>query len=383
MKIVFSFFFVILVTSIVCAEMFPNPPVCDRPRGHETSDVRPATYEWVWEHRMRTELSNFRNLIFDQILAFGGSLHYIVRWESNQPVSVELRDQIEAMISRQMNHWTRWLVGYDCWPFDSIPVRTVGWAVRDRSLLQWNDNEHHAAIYVDNQVEPHGPRECNHFYNRNNWSRCPGGRDRFFHMALWATDGFRGGAGGDWGQRVGTDYVIRTVNNDQAHIILHEIGHGFGLPDFYEPHQFPPASVGELPRTIMRAGNSAVITPWDGWALRHFFSMLKANNDRGWVLDQVTSVMGSCLDIENIKVLQAYPNPFNPTTNVRFAVSRPEKIDVRVFDINGKTIASHSANYPAGEHVYTFNATGLTSGVYFLVIESGEGIVEQKLMLLK
>jgi hypothetical protein len=47
--------------------------------------------------------------------------------------------------------------------------------------------------------------------------------------SLWLTDGFQGGAGGDWGQRVGQEYFMQNVNSENIHIYLHELGHTFAL----------------------------------------------------------------------------------------------------------------------------------------------------------
>jgi hypothetical protein len=47
--------------------------------------------------------------------------------------------------------------------------------------------------------------------------------------SLWLTDGFQGGAGGDWGQRMGQEYFMQNVNSENIHIYLHELGHTFAL----------------------------------------------------------------------------------------------------------------------------------------------------------
>ena len=44
----------------------------------------------------------------------------------------------------------------------------------------------------------------------------------------------QGGAGGDWGQRVGQEYFMQNINAENIHIVLHEIGHTFALDDFYD-----------------------------------------------------------------------------------------------------------------------------------------------------
>ena len=42
-------------------------------------------------------------------------------------------------------------------------------------------------------------------------------------MSLWLTDGMDGGAGGDWGQRVGKEYFMENINSENIHIVLHEM----------------------------------------------------------------------------------------------------------------------------------------------------------------
>ena len=76
------------------------------------------------------------------------------------------------------------------------------------------------------------------------------------------TDGFGGGAGGDWGQRIGTEYVMRNLNAENIHILLHEIGHTYGLDDFYDWDPLPGEGF------IMKAGSASQITEFDKWMLR-------------------------------------------------------------------------------------------------------------------
>lgn len=40
-----------------------------------------------------------------------------------------------------------------------------------------------------------------------------------------------GGAGGDWGQRIGREYFMESLNMENIQILLHEIGHTYGLDD--------------------------------------------------------------------------------------------------------------------------------------------------------
>jgi hypothetical protein len=89
-------------------------------------------------------------------------------------------------------------------------------------------------------------------------------------MSLWLTAGFGGGAGGDWGQRIGSEYYVSNLGADNVHILLHEMGHTFGLDDFYD---WTPTGVGGF---IMKAGSATQITEFDKWMLRDWWRHLKS-----------------------------------------------------------------------------------------------------------
>ena len=202
------------------------------------------------------------------------------------------------MISRQINNWTKHLSGYENWPYDTIDVKIVGWAVLDESLIL--DRQPDEIIYTETiadglhnenasipELLPCAPSELSraeHFWNSS--YSYPGGLDKRFDMYLWGTTSFQGGAGGDWGQRISDDYILSTLNLNEVHIIEHEIGHGFGLTDFYGEDERPPS--GFPSKTIMWAGDSAVITEYDAWMLRYVWSQIKDEPDRFNSLPEVT-----------------------------------------------------------------------------------------------
>jgi hypothetical protein len=224
-------------------------------------------------------IENFRNTILDQLFAAGGELRYCVRWDSSTTASAAVRDQIEPMLERSLNHWFSELIGHDCWPYDQpIPVSVTGWAVRDRALLDWPDGEvPNVPVYVGDIREnaPQCPQACGRFFNRETttYPDCPGGADSHYDMSLWLTDGFSGGVGGDWGQRMATSYIVNNAANDNLIILLHEIGHGFGFPDYYNWNVWAPGV--DSPNSVMVAGRSPSVTDWDAWMLRHTWSALK------------------------------------------------------------------------------------------------------------
>ena len=82
--------------------------------------------------------------------------------------------------------------------------------------------------------------------------------------------------------------------------------------------------------------------------------------------------------------LNAYPNPFNPSTNISFSIPESGLITLSIFDITGRHISTVvEKNLYAGEHNYRFNATGLSSGVYFYRLTTPSRIETRKFTLLK
>jgi hypothetical protein len=225
----------------------------------------------VWAHVEDTYNLNFRNFGWDQVMATGGTINYCVRWDSRNSVTLQTRDAIEAKLQQQYNLWFDQMKGWSEWPFDQIDVNVVGWAAYDRNLLQWSDNAVDVYIGDIREDAPQCSEACGRFFHQDgNYSQCPGGAAHHYDQSLWLTQGMGGGAGGDWGQRMGQEYFVNSLGSTQITIYLHELGHTFGLDDFYD---WTPTGQCCF---IMNAGSSATITTFDQWMLRDWWRHLKS-----------------------------------------------------------------------------------------------------------
>jgi hypothetical protein len=67
----------------------------------------------------------------------------------------------------------------------------------------------------------------------------------------------------------------------------------------------------------------------------------------------------------NFSVKQNFPNPFNPTTKIEFAIPTDNRVQIKVFDVLGMEVASLlNEHRQAGTHSIEFNASNLASGIY-------------------
>lgn len=94
----------------------------------------------------------------------------------------------------------------------------------------------------------------------------------------------------------------------------------------------------------------------------------------------------------SFQLAQNYPNPFNPTTTIRYELPVASDVKLEVFDVLGRKVATLvNARLSAGQYDVAFNASGLSSGVYFYRCQaSGVGgaanqnfIQTKKMMLVK
>ena len=81
---------------------------------------------------------------------------------------------------------------------------------------------------------------------------------------------------------------------------------------------------------------------------------------------------------------QNYPNPFNPSTTIRFSIPTTENVQLDVFDVLGRKVATVlNQRLTAGTYTVQFNASQLSSGMYFYRINAGNFRQTMKMMLVK
>jgi hypothetical protein len=79
-----------------------------------------------------------------------------------------------------------------------------------------------------------------------------------------------------------------------------------------------------------------------------------------------------------------HPNPFNPATTIRYELGLPGRVTLTVYNALGQTVREMDLGRKGkGEHEYRFDASGLTSGVYFYRVEMERAAAMGKMLLVR
>ncbi len=115
----------------------------------------------------------------------------------------------------------------------------------------------------------------------------------------------------------------------------------------------------------------------------------KRYNESGGTVAFVIPVVTS-LDSENnvtpesVELFQNYPNPFNPVTTISFYLNQNTEIELSVYNTLGEKVASiFNGEAKSGKNFFDFNASNLSSGIYFYQLKSSQFNLVKKLLILK
>ncbi len=116
-------------------------------------------------------------------------------------------------------------------------------------------------------------------------------------------------------------------------------------------------------------------------------------------IGQASSVLLHITDVEDgselptkFSLAQNYPNPFNPSTTIKYAISTIAKgklsngmrVTLKVYDVLGRKVATLVDKFQrAGNYSVTFNASNLSSGIYYYRLKAGNFVEMKKMILLK
>ena len=92
---------------------------------------------------------------------------------------------------------------------------------------------------------------------------------------------------------------------------------------------------------------------------------------------------------ENFIVYPNFPNPFNPTTQIKYDLPKDAPVTIKIYDVVGRNIRTlFNSSQPAGQHSLHWNSRNemgkeVAAGMYIYSIQAGEFRATKKMLLLK
>jgi hypothetical protein len=111
----------------------------------------------------------------------------------------------------------------------------------------------------------------------------------------------------------------------------------------------------------------------------HFSNLVLAKEGSTTDIDETGAELPS-----RVELSANYPNPFNPTTTFRYSIDRAAGVEVAIYDVLGRKVRTLvDEQKAAGTYRVRFDASELTSGIYFYRIHAGDVVRTRKMMLVK
>jgi hypothetical protein len=142
-----------------------------------------------------------------------------------------------------------------------------------------------------------------------------------------------------------------------------------------------PAGVSMILSTLL--GPSPILTGQGSYDLTNA-NLLTQGNLYITYTNVITDVENGNYQINSFNLSQNYPNPFNPSTKIEFSLAETQFVNLKVYDVLGREVTTLlNEEITAGKHSKDFNASGLTSGIYFYSIKAGDFTETKSMILMK
>ncbi len=125
------------------------------------------------------------------------------------------------------------------------------------------------------------------------------------------------------------------------------------------------------------ADNYLWIQSWTALDAHGYVSNVSVSNEEEFVASMVVPT--------TVQLHQNYPNPFNPSTQISFSLPSAQQVTLVVYDMLGREVAvlARQQMMSAGTNYLTFDASGLSSGMYIYRLTSNQSVITKKMTLLK
>jgi hypothetical protein len=140
-------------------------------------------------------------------------------------------------------------------------------------------------------------------------------------------------------------------------------------------------SVGGLKITTDRSGGAIVV----GWRETDFTvraQQISRNGNLGEIITSVSESNGNMP--KTVLLMQNYPNPFNSTTRIRYDLPSPSYVDIGILNVLGQRVQTVIQQFEqSGFHEIDVDATNLSSGLYFVQLQTPHSLQVRKALFLK
>jgi len=171
--------------------------------------------------------------------------------------------------------------------------------------------------------------------------------------------------------------ILRSIQNNFVVLngTLQEIRHTFSIP---------LTGLGIIPGVTQIRANLKLlnINPAVGVfaSLGHIFDYTSLLENPNKNINE--NIQASSIGVEPF--IQNYPNPFNPITQIKYLLVQNGLVTLKVYDVLGREVATLvNEEKPAGTYDVEFNASNLSSGIYFYSITTGNFHQTKKMILLR
>lgn len=168
-----------------------------------------------------------------------------------------------------------------------------------------------------------------------------------------------------------TDMDILIAKYDSSGIFLWEEKYDYPIPGSNEePIDFVLVNEDELIITGRGSSKSEYWNPFEIITIKYIPFM--------------SDIVDTKINLNKFELFQNYPNPFNPSTTISYSTSKTSQVKIIVYDIMGDEIRTLvDEEKSQGNYKIEFNASGLSSGVYYYSIFVNNYLQTKKMILIK
>ncbi len=181
----------------------------------------------------------------------------------------------------------------------------------------------------------------------------------------------------------GETLILKDASGNEIDAVAWEGGASAGIPSGWGSSSLPVAAEGF---TIYRDDLTVDTDTYADWVTSTDLGSPTTQSDGTFLPKRISAFdeQGGEEGLPESITLSNYPNPFNPTTNVEYALPAAQRVYVAVYNMIGQEVAVLADGFAeAGVHSIRFDASGLSSGMYIYQIRTQSSVITQKMTLIK